>query len=279
MNFPARVSATNPELFRRRSLVAALLVLVAFKLWLVHTELIYGSATEFDALWFVTSAKHCMGRRLHLDLFHPAPILSPFHRLRSSSEISAANRDRTDAGNRLRGPDRRFAQGSGPPLDLPGQLRRDDPASRQLPSQQRDHGGQLLRRHPASRSRGFVAHSLHQETGARDVDRDRSRPSLEYARGEHPYSAVACGLSACRTLPAAAARHGVLADGDSILARAGGRHVGNAISVKCSGFHCQSPGVSKFREIRTGCVEFSGGDQSPAPNQAGPRSALRFVFD
>jgi hypothetical protein len=38
--------------------VAGVLLLVAFKLWLVHTEEIYGSATEFDALWFVNAAKH-----------------------------------------------------------------------------------------------------------------------------------------------------------------------------------------------------------------------------
>ena len=38
--------------------MAGILLLVAFKLWLVHTELIYGSATEFDALWFVNAAKH-----------------------------------------------------------------------------------------------------------------------------------------------------------------------------------------------------------------------------
>ena len=35
-----------------------LLLLVAVKLWLVHTEDIYGSATELDALWFVGAAKH-----------------------------------------------------------------------------------------------------------------------------------------------------------------------------------------------------------------------------
>jgi hypothetical protein len=35
-----------------------LLALVLFKLWLTHTEEIYGSATEHDALWFLNSAKH-----------------------------------------------------------------------------------------------------------------------------------------------------------------------------------------------------------------------------
>src|SRR5205085_1954939 len=35
-----------------------LLALVLFKLWLIHTEEIYGSATEHDALWFLNSAKH-----------------------------------------------------------------------------------------------------------------------------------------------------------------------------------------------------------------------------
>ena len=33
-------------------------VLVLFKLWLVHTEDIYASATEYDALWYVGSAKN-----------------------------------------------------------------------------------------------------------------------------------------------------------------------------------------------------------------------------
>jgi hypothetical protein len=35
-----------------------LLVLALFKLWVVHTEEIYGSSTEYDALWYVGSAKH-----------------------------------------------------------------------------------------------------------------------------------------------------------------------------------------------------------------------------
>src|SRR5436190_2527963 len=43
---------------RRHQLALGLLLLVAFKLWLVHTEDIYGSATELDALWFATAAKH-----------------------------------------------------------------------------------------------------------------------------------------------------------------------------------------------------------------------------
>lgn len=37
---------------------AALFALVAFKLWLVHEEEIVGSATQFDALWYVRSASH-----------------------------------------------------------------------------------------------------------------------------------------------------------------------------------------------------------------------------
>jgi len=36
----------------------SLFALALFKLWVVHTEDIGGSATEYDALWFVTSAKH-----------------------------------------------------------------------------------------------------------------------------------------------------------------------------------------------------------------------------
>ncbi|HEX4629669.1 MAG TPA: hypothetical protein VH188_01780, partial [Chthoniobacterales bacterium] len=45
--------------FRQRySLLLGLLALASFKLWVVHTEAIYGSATEYDALWYVGSAKH-----------------------------------------------------------------------------------------------------------------------------------------------------------------------------------------------------------------------------
>ncbi|MEY2488825.1 MAG: hypothetical protein QOC70_767 [Verrucomicrobiota bacterium] len=44
--------------FGRHRLAIGLLLLIAFKLWLVHTEEIYGSATEYDALWFVNAAKH-----------------------------------------------------------------------------------------------------------------------------------------------------------------------------------------------------------------------------
>jgi hypothetical protein len=43
---------------RRYGLAAGLLVLIVFKFWLVHTEEIYGSATEHDALLFLGSAKH-----------------------------------------------------------------------------------------------------------------------------------------------------------------------------------------------------------------------------
>lgn len=35
-----------------------MLVLVLFKLWVIHTEEIYGSSAEYDALWYVGSAKH-----------------------------------------------------------------------------------------------------------------------------------------------------------------------------------------------------------------------------
>jgi hypothetical protein len=44
--------------WQRHGLLVGLLALVLVKLWLVHTEEIYGSATEFDALWFLNSAKH-----------------------------------------------------------------------------------------------------------------------------------------------------------------------------------------------------------------------------
>ncbi|MEN3368985.1 MAG: hypothetical protein V7609_1128 [Verrucomicrobiota bacterium] len=43
---------------RSHGFEVGLLVLILFKLWLVHTEDIYGSATEYDALWYVGSAKN-----------------------------------------------------------------------------------------------------------------------------------------------------------------------------------------------------------------------------
>ena len=44
--------------FRQRyGFVLCLIVLGAFKLWVIHTEEIYGSSTEYDALWYVGSAK------------------------------------------------------------------------------------------------------------------------------------------------------------------------------------------------------------------------------
>lgn len=43
---------------QRYGLLLGLLILSLFKLWLVHTEEIYGSSTEYDALWYVGSAKH-----------------------------------------------------------------------------------------------------------------------------------------------------------------------------------------------------------------------------
>jgi hypothetical protein len=46
------------SVFRRFGLAAALLILIVFKFWLVHTEDIYGSATEYDALWYLGAAKH-----------------------------------------------------------------------------------------------------------------------------------------------------------------------------------------------------------------------------
>jgi hypothetical protein len=43
---------------RRHGLGLGLVVLLLFKFWLIHTEEIYGSATEHDALWFLNAAKH-----------------------------------------------------------------------------------------------------------------------------------------------------------------------------------------------------------------------------
>ncbi|MFL6521723.1 MAG: hypothetical protein ACJ8NS_16025 [Chthoniobacterales bacterium] len=46
------------RIWQRYGLLLGLLVLAFFKLWVVHTEEIYGSATEYDALWYVESARH-----------------------------------------------------------------------------------------------------------------------------------------------------------------------------------------------------------------------------
>lgn len=46
------------RIWQRYYLLFGLLALVLFKLWLVDTEEIYGSATEHDALLFLNSAKH-----------------------------------------------------------------------------------------------------------------------------------------------------------------------------------------------------------------------------
>jgi hypothetical protein len=43
---------------RRYGLALGLSVLIVFKLWLVHTDDIYGSATEYDALWYLGAAKN-----------------------------------------------------------------------------------------------------------------------------------------------------------------------------------------------------------------------------
>jgi hypothetical protein len=46
------------SLLRRHGLAVGLSVLILFKVWLVHAEDIYASATEYDALWYVGSAKN-----------------------------------------------------------------------------------------------------------------------------------------------------------------------------------------------------------------------------
>jgi hypothetical protein len=46
------------SLWQRFSLTAGLLIFIVFKFWLVHTEDIYGSATEYDALWYLNAASH-----------------------------------------------------------------------------------------------------------------------------------------------------------------------------------------------------------------------------
>src|SRR3954467_4590723 len=45
------------RIWERYGLLLGLCALGLLKLWLVHTEEIYGSSTEYDALWYVGSAK------------------------------------------------------------------------------------------------------------------------------------------------------------------------------------------------------------------------------
>ncbi|HKP05268.1 MAG TPA: hypothetical protein VJU77_18105 [Chthoniobacterales bacterium] len=46
------------SIWQRYGLLLGLLGLVLFKLWVVHTEEMYGDSSEYDALWYVGSAKH-----------------------------------------------------------------------------------------------------------------------------------------------------------------------------------------------------------------------------
>jgi hypothetical protein len=46
------------RIWDRCGLLLGLLAIALFKLWLVHTEDIYGSATEYDALWYLNAAKN-----------------------------------------------------------------------------------------------------------------------------------------------------------------------------------------------------------------------------
>jgi len=46
------------KIWERHGLFLGLLALGLFKFWVIHTEEIYGSSTEYDALWYVGSARH-----------------------------------------------------------------------------------------------------------------------------------------------------------------------------------------------------------------------------
>src|SRR3954454_14635818 len=56
-SFTSRMDRAG-AILSRHSLALGLILLALLKLWVVHTEEIYGSATEYDALWYVESAKH-----------------------------------------------------------------------------------------------------------------------------------------------------------------------------------------------------------------------------
>jgi hypothetical protein len=55
---PAFLSASPVRILRSSWLSIGLVLVVVAKLWVGHTEEIYGSSTEYDALWYVGSAKH-----------------------------------------------------------------------------------------------------------------------------------------------------------------------------------------------------------------------------
>jgi hypothetical protein len=58
VNSSASIADQARAILRQYAFAFGLILLVLFKLWVVHTEEIYGSSTEHDALWYVNSAKH-----------------------------------------------------------------------------------------------------------------------------------------------------------------------------------------------------------------------------
>jgi hypothetical protein len=46
------------DLFPTGAFILAIACVIVFKLWLVRGEEIVGSATQYDALWYVRSARH-----------------------------------------------------------------------------------------------------------------------------------------------------------------------------------------------------------------------------
>lgn len=58
MNRTSGVSSSSRSFWQRYGLILGLVIVCLFKLWVIHTEEIYGSAAEYDALWYVGSAKH-----------------------------------------------------------------------------------------------------------------------------------------------------------------------------------------------------------------------------
>ncbi|MDP9099119.1 MAG: hypothetical protein M3N48_09025, partial [Verrucomicrobiota bacterium] len=58
VNFPTSFYSMLRGFAQRHRLLLGLIVLALFKLWIVHTEEIYGSSAEYDHLWYVGSARH-----------------------------------------------------------------------------------------------------------------------------------------------------------------------------------------------------------------------------
>ena len=58
MNSSTSIADQARAIVCRHAFALGLILLILVKLWVIHTEEIYGSSTEYDALWYVGSARH-----------------------------------------------------------------------------------------------------------------------------------------------------------------------------------------------------------------------------